>query len=1549
MGIAETRELGTIFTAEIDDFIAKIKLVRKEIADFYAAQNQINNRAKSLATGQRDLAKEIGKVGAASTKAADGIDSLASKQQVLSGAVDGVGTIAQKTAGSLGDLTSKQRELSGAVSGVGTAAKRAATGLGDLTSKYNTFSGVVSGVGKNSKQTAGSLNTLTNVQREHGKQLGHIKSGWEQVKGAMRVTASYGVASAAIFGVVNALRVGVVEIAVFDQALKNFQAVSQATDSQVAAASEISRKIATETKFSAVEVAQGMVLLSQAGLDAAESINVIGATSTLATGTLEKFEATADLMTSTLVAFNMRSSESSKVADVMANAINKSKLTVEKLRTVFGYVGAAAHQSKMSLEQLAGTTMVLANNGLRASTIATGLRQVLARLLSPGKKLREAFHDYNIEIDQVNPSLVGFEQAMKNMAVVLVDPKTQIVNMSKAFELFGLRGGQSAAIVAHAFSTGSFEEAMATLFKVGSAAEMAAKQKEGLGVSAKNLADRMRNLAISLGDSGVKGALVGLINALSSTVDAMDSFVRSVKGEVLVHLALWTAAISTLAWTMSKLWGLIKASAMAKLIADFMLLAPQIGTVTTAFITLGMVISRHPIMTIALVIGGVMTALQFLEKSTDRSIKKTARLAEEYTQTVSSMNDYRDQIQDLADRYGSTEKAGREYEALITRLKEAHPELTKLINENKDSFSGLIAAMAQAAKTPWLKSLEEQIRLMGLQYRKLLEIKKDFELYANNSYPKYLLGATTSATMDEVVAATKEGREAMEAMEVTASEAARSIFEQFKGKNVENMKKVARALVDNMESEPGAMMAPGIKIDPQDSKRMLELICSYLDTFSKNITVDMDGVEKKIQETINTLPELFNTYYQSLSDPLNKADFIDAVQKFNQEIASTEKALKAAGESEDVIKQSIEAKRQAFMEEYKLTGDQQSSMLQLQKQFQSKMAALETNESKKIADRQQAELDEAAVWYQKQKVVDAKNGQDSADTDAKYAQLKSQINANAARERLNLDQELGRKRIEIGKKQNDILLEQERQLAAKSGVDKGDSEDDIKTRQLQAAVDAAEAQLSVERQAAEQTKRLYGERSSVALNALSQMYTAELSYQQAVTALENHNASVRIKVETDEGMARLKAAERFSDEWLAVLNELHDRKLVSEEKYASEITRMNEDRDRQEIDLLKARLKSVSKYSDEWFSILDEIYSKEGMSAERHTQEINRAYKEMFEEIEEGYRSGVVTVEEYLAAIAKAVEHQVLLEKEASEKRIMADGTMWQQINLGMTKARESYSKWGEFVTDTSEQLANTMADNLTSGLFDFIDGTKSAGQAMADFAEDTLRWLSEMIVKWALFKAITGMFGNTDTSTPTLTLSSSKYTLGYTPDLSGGVDFKAKGGLIEKPRGFASGGLIDGFKKLADGGRIPGSSPTATADNIPIMATANEYMQPVSAVKYYGVQAMEAIRQRLIPRDFLRSFSAGGLIPRPAYALASGGSVPKKPFGGGGGNVYVSVTNKHPNAEVSAKQQHTGNGEINLEILVGQTVAKQMGQRSSAPSKVMRQRYGAQERLVQR
>lgn len=80
--------------------------------------------------------------------------------------------------------------------------------------------------------------------------------------------------------------------------------------------------------------------------------------------------------------------------------------------------------------------------------------------------------------------------------------------------------------------------------------------------------------------------------------------------------------------------------------------------------------------------------------------------------------------------------------------------------------------------------------------------------------------------------------------------------------------------------------------------------------------------------------------------------------------------------------------------------------------------------------------------------------------------------------------------------------------------------------------------------------------------------------------------------------------------------------------------------------------------------------------------------------------------------------------------------------------------------------------------------------------------------------------------------------------------------------------------QKLAAGGEVLGHSPSPTADNIPIDATAGEFMQPVSSVKYYGKPVMEAIRRKMIPKELF----TGIALPRPkaqyGHALAAGGAV---------------------------------------------------------------------------
>jgi len=77
----------------------------------------------------------------------------------------------------------------------------------------------------------------------------------------------------------------------------------------------------------------------------------------------------------------------------------------------------------------------------------------------------------------------------------------------------------------------------------------------------------------------------------------------------------------------------------------------------------------------------------------------------------------------------------------------------------------------------------------------------------------------------------------------------------------------------------------------------------------------------------------------------------------------------------------------------------------------------------------------------------------------------------------------------------------------------------------------------------------------------------------------------------------------------------------------------------------------------------------------------------------------------------------------------------------------------------------------------------------------------------------------------------------------------------------------------LGSGGLVLGKSPSATADDKLVAATSGEFMQPVDAVKHYGLGVMEAIRQKAIPKSILSEFSVPGWS-RPRFAFATGGAV---------------------------------------------------------------------------
>ncbi|NCU31953.1 MAG: phage tail tape measure protein, partial [Candidatus Moranbacteria bacterium] len=294
--------------------------------------------------------------------------------------------------------------------------------------------------------------------------------------------------------------------------------------------------------------------------------------------------------------------QTGQITDIFANAITKSKLSTDMLITAFGYVGAAGSQAGLTLEEVSGTLMVLADNGIRASTMGTALRKTLLSMLAPNTALKTALFEVGMSISDINPGLVGYEQALKNLAPLVWDFEQGTVDMAKAQAFFGIRASQVAAIlIRETAQGGGISRAIESTKELGAALRMAEKQQEGLGVKFKNLGDTIKNVALAIGEAGLNNALHNLVDSLKTAATAIENFVKAVP---IIQLAGWVATFTSISlaiyaigraieWTLPFLkafsatmvlnpWG-AALTAIVALSTAYLALRPNIKNTTDAF------------------------------------------------------------------------------------------------------------------------------------------------------------------------------------------------------------------------------------------------------------------------------------------------------------------------------------------------------------------------------------------------------------------------------------------------------------------------------------------------------------------------------------------------------------------------------------------------------------------------------------------------------------------------------------------------------------------------------------------------------------------------------------------------------------------------------------------------------------------------------------------------------------------------------------------------------------------------------------------------------
>ena len=237
-------------------------------------------------------------------------------------------------------------------------------------------------------------------------------------------TSSTIAVATAVYGVTRALRSTLEAGTEFTAAMSRTSAIMGgiALNPEIAGAMEAQvRNLAKVTQFTAVEVADAMTELSQAGLGAGQAMMALEPTLNLAAIGQISMATAADHATNIMMIFGKEAKDLTDIVDVMATAVSSSNTTVDQLANALTYAGPAAQSAGFSFKDTVAVTEALANSGFKASRAGTGMRRLFVSLVNPTKKGKEVLEELNIAVTNLDGSSRGLIDIVDDLGAALED------------------------------------------------------------------------------------------------------------------------------------------------------------------------------------------------------------------------------------------------------------------------------------------------------------------------------------------------------------------------------------------------------------------------------------------------------------------------------------------------------------------------------------------------------------------------------------------------------------------------------------------------------------------------------------------------------------------------------------------------------------------------------------------------------------------------------------------------------------------------------------------------------------------------------------------------------------------------------------------------------------------------------------------------------------------------------------------------------------------------------------------------------------------------
>jgi TP901 family phage tail tape measure protein len=371
----------------------------------------------------------------------------------------------------------------------------------------------------------------------------------KQMSGVGKVAKSIGPMIAATFGVSSIVGFGrqiLTLTADFGSMMSRVQALTGATDELTETLGDLAQEMGKSTQFTAVEAAEAMTFLAQAGLEVGQIYNALPKTLELAAAGQVSLAEAADISTNIMSAYGLQAKDLAKVNDIIANVTSGANTNVIEFAEAFKMVGPIAKAAGQDIVDVSAGIGLLANAGIKGTMAGTQLRTMMAKLIKPSAEAAKVLKKFGIET-QIGGQLRPLNEILKDM-------RASGMGVADMFTVFDLRAAGAGAVLKDASLT--FDDFVTDVGKSGTAAAMASMQMDNLKGDTLKLTSAWDGLLLSMGqgaDSPLRETTQGLtamIPVIAQVGQAFfaikDLFVLSIKA-IALPLKNLTASFADLA------------------------------------------------------------------------------------------------------------------------------------------------------------------------------------------------------------------------------------------------------------------------------------------------------------------------------------------------------------------------------------------------------------------------------------------------------------------------------------------------------------------------------------------------------------------------------------------------------------------------------------------------------------------------------------------------------------------------------------------------------------------------------------------------------------------------------------------------------------------------------------------------------------------------------------------------------------------------------------------------------------------------------------------